>query len=85
MRKISRILQKLHKCGVKQIINWLKINLLKKYIILLKNYILLPGVSGDPKQYECNSQMNSAQGLNMHWLLTFTVTDFPTQMLMLWC
>ncbi len=49
----------------------------KKYIILLKNYILLPGVSGDPKQYECNSQKNSAQGLNMHWLLTFTVTDFP--------
>ncbi len=23
---------------------------------------MLPGVSGDPKQYECTSQMSSAQG-----------------------
>ncbi len=29
---------------------------------MLQNIILLPGVSGDPKQYECTSQMSSAQG-----------------------
>ncbi len=34
-----------------------------KTIILLQNYILLPRVKKDPKQYECNSQTNSVQGL----------------------
>ncbi len=46
--------------------DWVKLHLFKtKTIILLHNYILLPGVSVDPEEHECHPQTNSAQGLSV--------------------
>ncbi len=30
---------------------------LKKTIVLFQNYILLPGVSGDPKDHKCDTKI----------------------------
>ncbi len=47
------------------------INKLRKKILhYIQNYILFPGFSGDPKQYECNSQTNSAQWVKIKLMIT---------------